>query len=150
MSIRNQILSTLVFNITKSMHKTNVTVINMISKNMSDDIIELNKKIYLSNRPDLVSTSGNYYVGGVVFMVSVLGLLMYVNFYYENCFSETCYDLSRLSCCCCVQLCFKYKLCNFSQSQTSENSVSSKERDTRLLENSSSNTCTLDKIEVLK
>lgn len=44
---------------------------------------------------------GNYYIAGVLFMVSVIGLLLYVNLYYENCFRDTCFRLS------------KYRVCSF-------------------------------------
>ena len=38
---------------------------------------------------------GNYYIAGVLFMVSVIGLLLYVNLYYEYCFRDTCFRLSK-------------------------------------------------------
>jgi hypothetical protein len=41
------------------------------------------------------SGGGSYYLAGVLFMVSVIGLLLYVNLYYENCFRDTCYQLSK-------------------------------------------------------
>jgi hypothetical protein len=43
--------------------------------------------------------AGNYYVAGVVFMISVIGLLLYVNLYYEYCFRDTCFCMSKWRAC---------------------------------------------------
>lgn len=42
---------------------------------------------------------GNYYLAGVLFMVSVIGLLLYVNLYYEYCFRDTCFRLAKFRAC---------------------------------------------------
>jgi hypothetical protein len=44
----------------------------------------------------IVNHNGNsYYAAGVLFMISVIGLLLYVNLYQENCFTESCLKLSN-------------------------------------------------------
>lgn len=52
-------------------------------------------------------SSGNYYVAGVLFMISVIGLLLYVNLYYENCFRDTCFQMSKWRVCCFIRHFFK-------------------------------------------
>ena len=48
--------------------------------------------------------SGNYYLVGVLFMISIIGLLLYVNLYYEYCFRDTCYQMSQWKGCCFLKL----------------------------------------------
>lgn len=52
-----------------------------------------------SSSPNEGSGGGNYYVAGVLFMLSVIGLLLYVNLYYEYCFRDTCFQLSKFRGC---------------------------------------------------
>ena len=99
MSNKSEILSVLIFNVTQSISK-NRTLSNLV-KNAEKIFVHDDQKI--RDHSILEPIGGNYYFGGVFFMISVLGLLMYVNFYYENCFSQTLIDISKLKCCCCIR-----------------------------------------------
>ncbi|CAF1040877.1 unnamed protein product [Brachionus calyciflorus] len=142
---QTDILTILILNITKPLPK-NSNYISLISKNLSENIRDLNKKVYILNRESVANNGNNYYVGGVVFMVSVLGLLMYVNFYYENCFTDSCLDLSKIPCCCCVRLLFKYRIFNLETPQIIQNKT---KRTVSLLESPTSTTFATEKIEAL-
>lgn len=50
------------------------------------------------------SDSGNYYIVGVLFMISIIGLLLYVNLYYEYCFRDTCFQMAQWRGCCFLKL----------------------------------------------
>jgi hypothetical protein len=50
--------------------------------------------------------SSNYYFSGVLFMISIIGLLLYVNLYYENCFTETLFRVSKWRFCFFLKYCF--------------------------------------------
>ena len=50
--------------------------------------------------------SGNYYFSGVLFMISIIGLLLYVNLYYENCFTDTMFRVSKWRFCYFLKYCF--------------------------------------------
>lgn len=99
MSNESEILSVLVFNVTKSISKSRT--LSSLVKHAEKIIVLDNKKI--RDHSKIEPIGGNYYFGGVFFMISVLGLLMYVNFYHENCFSQTLIDISKWKCCCCVR-----------------------------------------------
>lgn len=49
------------------------------------------------------AASNNYYIVGVLFMLSIIGLLLYVNLYYEYCFRDTCIQMSKWRLCCCLK-----------------------------------------------
>jgi hypothetical protein len=60
----------------------------------------INVNAYKSNSSSNESSGGgSYYLAGVLFMLSVIGLLLYVNLYYENCFRDTCFQLSKYRAC---------------------------------------------------
>lgn len=102
----SEILSMLVFNFTNSI-QNNVTLLNMVNSTQKIFVFGDNKS---KNYAAVEYTGGNYYYGGVFFMASVLGLLMYVNFYYENCFTQTCIDISKWKVCCCMRYIFKKRI----------------------------------------
>jgi hypothetical protein len=62
-------------------------------------LINIDKERNLFNKSienRIVNHNGNsYYAAGVLFMISVIGLLLYVNLYQENCFTESCLQLSN-------------------------------------------------------
>ncbi|CAF1040856.1 unnamed protein product [Brachionus calyciflorus] len=119
MNRTNSILSILVYNLTKSnIVRRSESYIYLLTGNNTIDHDPYQKHFY---RPQFVSTSGNYYLGGIVFMVSIIGLLLYVNLYYENCFSETCEELSRSTFCCCLKFFIKYE--NLEQPGSIERSI---------------------------
>jgi hypothetical protein len=102
--------------------------INSYFINIDKDRNLLNKSV--ENR--IVNHNGNsYYAAGVLFMISVIGLLLYVNLYQENCFTESCMKLSNWRGFSFLKFFFRIKKRKTNQSkineQSSNNQVESKD-----------------------
>jgi hypothetical protein len=54
---------------------------------------------------DLESIKSSY-IAGVFFMLCVIGLLLYVNLYYEYCFRDTIIEMTQSKMCFCLKFCF--------------------------------------------
>ena len=52
---------------------------------------------------------GSYYLVGVIFMVFIIGLLIYVNLCNEICLKDTCVFFTKFRVCICLKLLFKKK-----------------------------------------
>ena len=50
-----------------------------------DNAIIINQTVEISNNPYMISeiNSNKYYIPGIMFMICVMGVLIYVNFFYE-------------------------------------------------------------------
>ena len=47
------------------------------------------------------------YVVGIVFMLTVIGLLLYVNLFYDYSFKEAFLRIYHMRCCCCLKHCIR-------------------------------------------
>jgi len=100
--------------------------------NIDKDKNFFNKSI--ENR--IVNHNGNsYYAAGVLFMISVIGLLLYVNLYQENCFTESCLQLSNRRGFSFLKFFFKIKNRNIKESRnTSQTSTNNQPENKELIE----------------
>ena len=51
-----------------------------------------------------------YYQAGILFLIAVLLLLIYANFYYENCVTNLVIDMSHSRYCCCIRYFFDVQI----------------------------------------
>ncbi|RMZ93433.1 hypothetical protein BpHYR1_001370 [Brachionus plicatilis] len=85
------------------------------------NLLRANSSLHVyTNDPHRVSTSGNYYIAGVVFMIAVIILLLYVNLYHDNCLTDTCEDISKLPVCSCIKCFLVYEEESLSGNQQSQ------------------------------
>lgn len=111
------ILSSLVFNLTfppTTTTRRQRTYFNIESLHTTEtDYLTTTIKANTNYRT-IRDSGGNYYVAGVLFMISVIGLLLYVNLYYEYCFQDTCIQMSKWRFCCFIKYFLKYNTTNTS------------------------------------
>ena len=70
------------------------------NKNLTElEYLKLSNRIYSND-------NGNYYIVGVLFMISVIILLLYVNLYREYCLRDTLIQLLQMKYCCLLRYFF--------------------------------------------
>jgi hypothetical protein len=74
-------------------------------------------KLVNTQLANLSPHENKYYVTGIIFMVLIMGLLIYVNFFYEYSLSELTFKIFDNPLCCCFKLIickcvFMYKFVN--------------------------------------
>ncbi|CAF0924626.1 unnamed protein product [Brachionus calyciflorus] len=115
---QSDILTILILNITKSLPKNSNSIL-LESKDLSENISDLKYKVFRESIAN--NNNNNYYFVGVLFLACVLGVLVYVNFCYENFLNATCSNLFKIPCCCCVRLIFKKRILNLEAPQVTQN-----------------------------
>ena len=95
-----------------------LTTPDLYTKQSERDIL-LGKLSRIANS----SSGDNYYIVGVLFMLSVIGLLLYVNLYHEYCFRDTLLQMMHWRFCSFLHYCFTVKRTALNNSIHNNNAV---------------------------
>jgi hypothetical protein len=98
------------------------SISSTISTSLFSSIRSIQPSMIRINNKIITNDSASYYIVGVLFMVSIIGLLLYVNLYYEYCFRDTCYQMSRWRICCFLK--YFFTIHYYRQPRASTNSMS--------------------------